>query len=102
MKQKSREGYDKLTYELMMDTPITDLSRYIGAHWFSSLEKLSQQSGVPYKTILRAVHGETIAGEMEQKLREFLENVNIRENKCVCCGAVIPEGRQVCLTCLCS
>jgi len=20
-------------------------------------------------------------------------------NRCVCCGAIIPEGRQVCLTC---
>lgn len=21
------------------------------------------------------------------------------ENKCVCCGAIIPEGRQVCVNC---
>ena len=23
----------------------------------------------------------------------------LAENRCVCCGAVIPEGRQVCPTC---
>ena len=21
------------------------------------------------------------------------------ENKCICCGCIIPEGRQVCLIC---
>lgn len=21
------------------------------------------------------------------------------DNRCICCGAIIPEGRQVCLTC---
>lgn len=21
------------------------------------------------------------------------------ENRCVCCGAVIPEGRQICISC---
>lgn len=23
------------------------------------------------------------------------------ENRCVCCGAVIPEGRQICIPCEC-
>ena len=23
----------------------------------------------------------------------------MNENKCVCCGEIIPEGRQVCLNC---
>jgi hypothetical protein len=72
MKQKSREGYDKLTYELMMNTPITDLSRYIGAKWYSSLEKLAEQSGLPFKTVIRAVKGQTILPNYEKRLRAFL------------------------------
>ena len=27
------------------------------------------------------------------------EAVSMNENRCVCCGAIIPEGRQVCPTC---
>jgi hypothetical protein len=56
----------------MMNTPITDLSRYIGAHWYLSLEKLAEQSGLLFKTVTRAVKGETILPRYEKRLREFL------------------------------
>ena len=31
-------------------------------------------------------------------LREKME-VKMNENRCVCCGRIIPEGRQVCESC---
>ena len=33
----------------------------------------------------------------EGKLCDFL--IAIRDSKCVCCGAEVPEGRQVCSSC---
>ena len=30
---------------------------------------------------------------------EYEETVVGNENRCVCCGEIIPEGRQVCLNC---
>ena len=33
----------------------------------------------------------------EGKLCDFL--IAIRDSKCVCCGAEVPEGRQVCYIC---
>lgn len=38
-----------------------------------------------------------------RKLRKKLEQINMMQENaehCVCCGAIIPEGRQVCPKCL--
>lgn len=73
-KQVNKEGYLERNTRIMLQTPITELSRFIGAKWYLPLEKLSERSGVSYEVIKRALHGETIGVVSERKLREFLEN----------------------------
>ena len=34
-----------------------------------------------------------------QDLIDYIERLDISVNRCVCCGAIIPEGRQVCPKC---
>lgn len=57
----------------MMETPITDLSRLIGAKWFLPLEELSKKSGVAMRWITQAVRGGKIHPNIEKKIREVLE-----------------------------
>lgn len=33
--------------------------------------------------------------------RAYMEDNNMDDNRCVCCGEIIPEGRQVCPQCDC-
>lgn len=74
-KQVNRDGYDERSYKLMMNAPITSLSRYIGAKWFSPLQKLSEQSGVPITSVKKAVKGEKITPFYEDKLRKYLQKL---------------------------
>lgn len=64
---------DELYTMSMLEKPITDLSRTIGANWFGSLEKLSEKSGVNLQTILRAVHGGKVGIGFERRIRRALE-----------------------------
>lgn len=53
---------------------------------------------------LLEMHGiQTEDGKLERDTRETLEDIRqiagTDENRCVCCGRVIPEGRQVCPLC---
>lgn len=53
---------------------------------------------------LLEMHGiQTEDGKLERDTRETLEGIRqiagTDENRCVCCGRVIPEGRQVCPLC---
>ena len=73
MKYQNHEGYDQRTTSIMLNTPITDLSRLIGAKWFLTIEQLSEQSGVPFPSVQKAVQGKPIRPCYEQRLREFLE-----------------------------
>ena len=73
-KQVNKYGYQERSTKIMLATPITELSRFIGSKWYLPLEKLSELSGVSYEVIKRAIHGETIGVVSERKLRGFLEN----------------------------
>ena len=59
----------------MMETPITDLSRLIGAKWFRPLEELAKEAGVYMRWITQAVRGGDIPQNIEQKLREVLDKL---------------------------
>lgn len=53
---------------------------------------------------LLEMHGiKTEDGKLEQETRETSEAIRrmavADDNRCVCCGAVIPEGRLVCPVC---
>lgn len=53
---------------------------------------------------LLEMHGITTAdGGLEQRQRETVAAIRSivgpGDNRCVCCGEVIPEGRQVCPDC---
>ena len=74
MKQVNREGYEQRTTEIMLNKPITSLSRFIVAKWYSTLEQLSLRSGVSLGTIQKAVSGEKVSQRIEKKIRDFLEN----------------------------
>ena len=74
-KQINRGGYDERSTKIMMNKPITELSRFIGSKWFLSTERLAEKSGVPYTTIRKAVEGEKIAPHHEEKLRLFLDKL---------------------------
>ena len=60
---------------LMMEKPITELSRLIGAKWFLPLEELQKKTGVPMRWITQAVRGGKIPAEYEKKIREVLESL---------------------------
>lgn len=72
---KNRDGYDLRTTEIMLNTPITDLSRLIGQKWFLPLEKLAEASGVSMYTLSRAVRGEKIVAWCEERIRKVLEKL---------------------------
>lgn len=71
----SKHENEERETRIMLETPITELSRFIGAKWFLTLEQLAEQSGLPIRTILKAVHGEKIAPFYEKRLRTFLEKL---------------------------
>ncbi len=61
--------------KIMIETPITELSRYIASKWYLSTEQLSAKSGVPLRVIKRALQGERIPQKYEKPLREFLDKL---------------------------
>lgn len=74
-KHINRDGYEERETKIMLNTPITELSRYIGSKWFLTLEQLSEQSGLSLTTIQKAVHGERITPYYEKRLRNFLDKL---------------------------
>ena len=74
-KHTHREGYEERETKIMLSTPITALSRYIGSKWFLTLEQLSEQSGLSLTTIHKAVKGERIPPAYERRLRTFLDKL---------------------------
>ncbi len=44
----------------------------------------------------RISHGELVQMQTEAENKRLL---HVTENRCVCCGEIIPEGRMVCPTC---
>lgn len=43
-----------------------------------------------------------ISEEVKKEVEKCIMNIGDKygtENKCVCCGEIIPEGRQVCVKC---
>lgn len=69
------DNRDEYTLKVMLNTPKTDLSRLIGEKWYLSIERLAEKSGVPAKTIHRALHGQKIRQAYENKLRAFLNKL---------------------------
>jgi hypothetical protein len=59
----------------MLKKPITPLSRLIGHKWFTSTERLAEQSGVGLSIVQRALEGIKIASPNERKLRAVLERL---------------------------
>jgi hypothetical protein len=74
-KQVNREGYDWRSTKIMLDTPITELSRYIARKWFGTVERLSERSGVVPRTISQALSGKKIMPCYEKRLRAFLDKL---------------------------
>ena len=60
---------------LMMEKPIAELSRLIGAKWFRPLDELAEKADVPMRWVTQAVRGGKIPPEFERKLREVLESL---------------------------
>jgi hypothetical protein len=73
-KHINSEGYEERRTKIMLNTPITELSRLIGAKWYLPLRVLAERSRVSLEVIRRALRGERIGSYNERKLREFLEN----------------------------
>lgn len=71
----NRDGNHEYETKIMMSKPITELSKLMGRKWFLTLEKLSEQSGVSLWAVHKAVNGEKIAPQAEEKLRAFLEGL---------------------------
>ena len=59
----------------MMETPITDLSRLIGAKWFRPLEELAKEAEVAMRWVTQAIRGGKIPPNVEKKLREALDRL---------------------------
>lgn len=74
-KQVNREGYDERTTQIMLNRPITELSRYIARKWFGTVERLSEESGVPLRSIIQALHGKAMMPCYEKRLRDFLKKL---------------------------
>ena len=74
-KHLNHEGHDERTTKIMLDVPITPLSRYIGSKWYLTLEQLSERTGLKLTTILKAVRGEPILPAYERRLRKFLDKL---------------------------
>ncbi len=75
MERENRDGFDERSTKIMMDMPITKLSRYIGAKWYLPLEQLAEKSGVPFQTIQNAIYGKDILPRHEKRIRAFLEKL---------------------------
>ena len=60
---------------LMLEKPITELSRLIGAKWFRPLDELAKKADIAMKWVTQAVRGGKIPPEFERKLREVLESL---------------------------
>lgn len=69
------DGCEQACTKRMLEMPITELSKLIGAKWFLPLEKLSEKSNVPLGTIKGAVAGRKILPRHEKRLRELLEEL---------------------------
>jgi predicted transcriptional regulator len=67
--------YEERSTKIMMEKPITELSKLIGAKWFLTLEQLAEKSGVPLLTLRKAIRGMEISSCYEKKLREFLSKL---------------------------
>ena len=69
------DSRDEYTLKIMLLTPKSELSRLIAEKWYLSLERLAEESGVPLKTIIRAVRGQKIRHDYEKKLRRVLDKL---------------------------
>ena len=65
-------GHEERNTRIMMEMPITDLSRLIGEKWFLPLEKLAEESDVSLSIVIKAVHGNKIGYWSEKKIRRVL------------------------------
>lgn len=45
------------------------------------------------------ISGMFVLGLVSQKNKLPKEKQNMNDNRCICCGAAIPEGRMVCPSC---
>ncbi len=55
-----------------LENGVTPFARWIGSKWHKSLYELSQESGVPYTIILKAITGKEIPEEQKGRLKKFL------------------------------
>ena len=74
-KQINRSGYDERSTKIMMERPITELSRLIGEKWFLSIDLLAEKCGVNKRWISQALNGGEIGRHIEQKIRDYLEKL---------------------------
>jgi len=47
---------------------------------------------------VRNVNGKVV-NKMLRNINKKWRKIKMSDNRCVCCGAIIPEGRQVCYRC---
>ena len=69
------DGCEQACTKRMLEMPITELSRLIGAYWYLPLEDLAKKAGLPKLVIKRAIHGGKVSAEAERKIRETLEGL---------------------------
>ena len=75
MVRVNRNGFDERSTKIMMNKPITELSRLIGAKWFLPLERLAKEAGIGIETCQKALYGKEILPRYEKKLRAFLDRL---------------------------
>jgi hypothetical protein len=59
----------------MLDKPITEAGKLIGANWYKSPSELSAASGVPMHWISAALHGNDIPEVWMNELKRFFKTL---------------------------
>ena len=71
-KQVNKYGYQERSTKVMLNKPITKLSRFVGMHWYLGAERLSKEANVPLKSAYNAIAGGAVPDVYEKKIRKFL------------------------------
>lgn len=68
-------GLEEYVTKRMMETPITEAGKLIGANWFKSPKELAERSGVPMHWISAALHGNDIPEVWVNELKRFFKTL---------------------------
>ena len=68
-------GLEEYTTRRMMETPITEAGKLIGANWFKSPKELAERSGVPLSWINAALQGKDVPQKWVDELTRFFKTL---------------------------